>query len=382
MTAYKDEKRGTWYSAFRYTDFTGARKHTCKRGFKTKKEALQYERDFLGRQSHRADIPFKELVANYMEYKEQRLKPTTFVGKETVINKHILPYFGKRKTSEIDIKDIHEWQETIMSLRKENGEPFSKTYLKTINAQLSAIFNYAVLVYGLPGNPCTLAGSMGSSKADEMHFYTKEQFERFISYEDVPILHLGLNTLYWTGLRIGELLALTPADIFPDHVVVNKNFAKVKGVSMILETKTPRSKRIVSYPKRIYDEFQDYFHSIYGIGDDERIFPYTKQAFEKEMKRLADLAGLEQIRVHDLRHSHAALLARIGVPITEVSRRMGHESISTTWDIYGHLYPGADQDLAEKLDSIWDSNVDFQKIADVPQKRLDEEADDQPPKDA
>ena len=91
---------------------------------------------------------------------------------------------------------------------------YSPTYLKTINNQLSAIFNYAVRYYDLKSNPCVKAGSMGKSKAEEMDFWTGEEFRKFIdSVMNKRLSYMAFMTLYWTGMRMGELLALNPKDI-------------------------------------------------------------------------------------------------------------------------------------------------------------------------
>ena len=82
---------------------------------------------------------------------------------------------------------------------------YSPTYLKTINNQLSAIFNYAVRYYDLKSNPCAKAGSMGKSKAEEMDFWTGEEFRRFIdSVMNKRLSYMAFMTLYWTGMRLGD----------------------------------------------------------------------------------------------------------------------------------------------------------------------------------
>lgn len=158
-----------WYAAFNYTDWTGQNKHTCKRGFKTQREAKEYERSFLDQEKKTSDILFSSLVENYMEDMEHRLKPTTMGNKRFIIEGKLLPYFGRLKVCDIDTIKIRKWQNELISHRDEDGKPFSQTYLKTVNNQLSALMNYAVTHYSLAFNPCKAAGSMGKSKAEEMH---------------------------------------------------------------------------------------------------------------------------------------------------------------------------------------------------------------------
>ena len=91
----------------------------------------------------------------------------TMINKHYIMDDKVLPYFGEKKMNEITPADIRKWQTELIN------KEYSKTYLKTINNQLSAILNYAVRYYGLKNNPCRTAGSMGKSKADEMSFWTK-----------------------------------------------------------------------------------------------------------------------------------------------------------------------------------------------------------------
>lgn len=356
MPAYKytlKSGKTLWYANFYYTDWTGEKKHICKRGFKTQREAKDYERSFLDQQSSSSDILFSSLVANYLEDMEHRLKPTTMENKRFIIDTKLLPYFGKQKICDIDTIKVRKWQNELISYRDDDGKPFSQTYLKTVNIQLSAIMNYAVSHYRLPVNPCRAAGSMGKSKADEMNIWTQKEYERFSNAISKSSMKLAFDILFYTGMRSGELLALTPADILSSkRIDINKNYAKIKGEELFLEPKTPKAKRCISIPDFLYDDIQEYISKLYGIGNGDRIFYFQKTALEKEMKRVSERIGLKPIRVHDLRHSHASMLIELGFTPLEIAERLGHESIKTTLDTYSHLYPDKDQKLADRLNQF------------------------------
>ena len=342
-----------WYAAFNYTDWTGKKKHTCKRGFATQREAKEYERSFLDQQKDNSDILFSSLVGNYMEDMSHRLKPTTIEGKSNIFRTKILPYFADLKICDIDTIKVRRWQNELLIYRDENGKPYSQTYLKTVNNQLSAILNYAVSHYGLRSNPCHAAGSIGKSKAEEMKFWTKDQYEQFSKGIKKSAVKLAFDVLFYTGMREGELLALTPADILPDmRIDINKNYARVKGEDLLLIPKTSKSKRKLAIPEFLYSEITEYISKIYGIANNDRIFYFTKSALDKEIKRVSVAVGLEPIRVHDLRHSHASMLINMGFDIKEISERLGHESVKTTWDTYAHLYPDKDTELANRLNEL------------------------------
>ena len=153
------------------------------------------------------NMDFKAFWEIYRNDMKERLRENTMRSKDYIVELKILPYFGNRNISEISAADIREWQNTLLK------KGYSQTYLRTVNNQLSCIFNYAVKYYDLPRNPCRQAGTIGKSKADEMNFWTQDEFEQFIScMEDKPTSHCGFMILYWTGCRIGELLALTLED--------------------------------------------------------------------------------------------------------------------------------------------------------------------------
>ena len=199
--------------------------------------------------------------------------------------------------------------------------------------------NYAVIHYRLSANPCRATGSMGKSRAKEMNIWTQKQYKQFSKVIQKSSVKLAFDVLFYTGMRSGELLALTPADIFPSkRIDINKNYAKVNGEELFLEPKIPKARRCISIPDFLYDDVQEYLSKLYGIEKGDRIFYFTKSALDKEIKRIAAKVGLPIIRVHDLRHSHASML----IDPLELADRLRHESVKTTLDTYSHLYPDKD----------------------------------------
>ena len=129
MAAFKNKDNGTWYVQFRYTDWKGERQQKLKRGFATKREALEWEREFLMEKQADVNMTFESFVALYERDIKPKLKLNTWRTKESIIQKKIQPYFAKRKLSEITSKDIMRWQNEIREMRDCHGKPLSKTYL-------------------------------------------------------------------------------------------------------------------------------------------------------------------------------------------------------------------------------------------------------------
>ena len=191
----------------------------------------------------------------YAEYKRDvshKVRPNTWEEKEYIILTKILPYLGKRKINELKVTDIFEWQREIQSLTTQNGKSFSKSYLGTIHNQLSAMFNHAVRYYGLKWNVASKAGNMGSARDRNVDFWTQKEYQKFIEQvADKPQSFYGFEILYWCGLRIGELLALTPKDFdFENNVLkITKSYKKVKGKDIVTDPKTPKSIRDIVIPE-------------------------------------------------------------------------------------------------------------------------------------
>ena len=350
MVVYKDGDK--WRVLYRYTDCTGKRKQTQKRGFKTKREAKQWEQEEILKSESKLDMTFASFFEVYEVDKKNRVRENTWESKAHIIRTKILPFFGDRRISEIEPKDILAWQGKLLDYRGEHGERYSQTYLKTIHSQLSAIFNHAVRFYHLPSNPAQKAGTMGREEHKEMLFWTKEEYLKFADIMmDKPRSYYAFEMLYWCGIRVGELLALTPAD-FDFHrqtVTINKSYQRLKGRDVITSPKTIKSNRVVKMPEFLCEEMQDYIRMLYEVGANERIFQITKSYLHHEMDRGAKEAGVKRIRIHDLRHSHISLLIEMGFSALAIADRVGHESIDITYR-YAHLFPNKQTEMANQLD--------------------------------
>ena len=351
MAIYKEEKTGTWRVIYRYTDWTGLKKQTQKRGFKTKREAQAWEREQLHRATSDLEMTFASFAAQYAQDMKTRLKNNTWETKEHIIRTKLLPYFGKLKMCNITAQQVITWQNEMMNHRDSHGKPYSPVYLKTVHNQLSAIFNHAVRYYNLRENPCKKAGSMGKKKNREMLFWTKEEYLRFSeAMMDKPMSYYAFEILYWCGIREGELLALTPADFNFEKgtVTINKSYQRINKQDLITTPKTEKSNRTITMPQFLADEMEDFLKTLYGIQPDDRIFTVTKNYLYHEMDRGAKEAGVKRIRVHDIRHSHVSLLIDMGFSATAIADRVGHESIDITYN-YAHLFPSKQTEMANRL---------------------------------
>lgn len=351
MPAYKDDTKGTWYAAFYFTDWTGKKTKKLKRGFDTKKEALAWERDFLQQSNADLSMKFGSFVEIYSNDVKSRLKENTWLTKEHIIETKILPYFKDKKINEILPKDVIQWQNLMMDCEKKDGQAYSPVYLRTLCSQLSAIFNHAVRFYDLKSNPVQKAGQMGKKKGKEVDFWTKEEYLRFADVmRDKPLSYYAYQMLYWTGLRMGELLALTPSDFDfnTKTVTVSKSYQRLQGKDVITSPKTEKSNRTISMSDFLCEEMEEFINSFYKIQPDQRIFTVTKNYLHNEMTRGCKVSGVKRIKVHALRHSHVSLLIEMGFSVVAIGNRVGHESENITYQ-YCHLFPNIERAIADQL---------------------------------
>lgn len=369
MSVYKNTKTGKWYCIFRVTDWTGRRKQVKKSGFARRADAVQYEREYTVKKSGSLDMTFSSMIDIYMADARTRLRPTTCATKQNIFDTKILPYFRDQCVADISPGAIREWQNVLIKMG------YSPTYLRSINNQLSAVFNYAMKYYNLPQNPVRVAGTMGSKHAKEMNFWTLDEFSRFIAgMEGEPTACMAFNILFWTGMREGELLALclNDVDFKRRGIYVRRDFERAEGVDYIQDPKTERSIRFIPAPDFLLDMIRDFAARLYEYDPADRLFPFTKYWLGEQLRRCCARTGVKVIRVHDVRHSHVSLLVNNGADPLLVARRVGHKRITTTLETYSHLYPDKGQAMAAALNTLKEEH-DLEELC-----RVEEQPDPDP----
>lgn len=347
MPVYKDKERNTYYCRFYYTDWQGQKRQKCKRGFKLQREAKEWERLFLEQFAKNPDITFESLYEKYKEYITPRIRESTAHTRFHMMDRHILPFFKDRVISDISPADISAWQIEMM------GKGLSDTYLRSANTYLKTVFAYAVEYLGLERTPCRKP--IGSTKTQNVDFWTPEEYSLFIhECRDNIEYYTIFEILYYTGMRAGELLALTLNDIdFKNNQIsINKTFYHLTGRDTIQPPKTAKGERTVNIPDFLTDEIREYIKHLYKPDPNDRLFPkqlnYIRSAFNIRVKR----SGVKKIRIHDLRHSHASTLIHLGANPVLVAERLGHESPDITLKTYSHLFPSSQAEIVQKITKV------------------------------
>lgn len=345
--AYREKDTKLWSAQWFEVNARGEKKKRRKRGFETKREALEYERQKKLSSARSMDMKLSEFMEVYFEDKQNELKERTIKNKRYMMDQHIIPYFGNRMMSEITAAQIIQWQNEMQT------KGFSESYLRMIQNQLTSLFTHASRIYDLQANPCKKVKRMGNSDSRSLDFWTTEEYQTFIqTMEPGTRYYLIFEILFWTGCRIGELLALCPMDICWDknQISITKTYYRTGGQDVITEPKTKQSVRVIEIPEFLKQEIKDYVDRHFGMPEDERLFPIVQEAVQHKMKRQMEKANVKRIRVHDLRHSHVAYLINKGIEPILIKERLGHKDIRITLNTYGHLYPNQQRKVADLLD--------------------------------
>lgn len=342
MPAYKNDA-GRWYCAFYYKDWTGKRKKKKKEGFPTKREALEWERRYIEEQEGAPTMSFEALYGLYRKDCTCHLKKSTMISKFAMIDKHILPRFRRLCITEITPATVRAWQTEVL------GKGYSQSYCYSLHRQLSAILNFACRYYGLQANPVARAGSIGRNEVHQA-FWTLDDFHRFAMTLREPAQIMLFYLLFWTGCRIGEVLALTWDDVGANAIHISKTMSRLHGAPYIRAPKTKESVRTVNLPAFISSMLADYKRLTVYTGSE--LFQTTSSAAARLLARHAEQAGIERIRIHDLRHSHASMLIQAGVPAIAIAERLGHKNAQTTLRVYAHLYESTKDEVVSVLEKI------------------------------
>lgn len=197
--AYREKDTKKWTAQWFETNVMGEKKKRRKRGFETKREALEFERSKKLSNERSMDMKLSDFIEIYFSDKQNDLKDRTIKNKRYMMQQHIVPYFGNQMMSEIKASQIIQWQNEIQK------KGYSDSYLRMIQNQLTSLFTHAAKIYDLPVNPCKKVKRMGNSDSRSLNFWTLDEYKQFIqTMEPGTRYYLMFEMLFWTGCRIGD----------------------------------------------------------------------------------------------------------------------------------------------------------------------------------
>ena len=310
-------------------------------------------------------LTVEALYEEYIANKKMDVRETSLDKTMRNLQRYVIPQVGDVKINKLTVQTLQGWKQYMMDLK------LAMSTRRNIFGEFRALLNYAVKMNYLPKNPLSSVGNFKDpydvNKTDKLHYYTPEQFKKYIQIARKNASNLTewgyyvfFCIAFYTGARKGEINALRWTDIEGDILHIRRSIAqKLKGEDRETPPKNKSSYRSLQMPDplvKILKEHRQRQQSVEGFQEDFRVCGGIKCLRDTSISnaniRYAEQAGLEPIRIHDFRHSHASLLANEGINIQEIARRLGHSKIEITWNTYSHLYPREEERAIQILNKI------------------------------
>lgn len=374
MPIYKTDQKKDGKQQYRvrinYVDQSGKPRQLTRVAYGAT-EAKDLERQLseeIKKTSPAARKTMKSLYDEYIEACKSELRESTWDKKRRMFESTILPLVGDIKLDKFSVAAAQKFKTGIVS------RDIKRTTAGNYCKELSAMLNFAVKLEYIPKNPMKQIGRIKPTEFDmpekKVRYYTADEFRRYIAVakeraEKCQTLtdwdyYVFFMIAFFTGMRKGEINALKWSDIDVDTIRIRRSInQKLKGADRETETKNGPSIRDIRMPQPLIDALADHrkrYESESGFTEDFRVCGGQKSlrdtTIEKRNSSYAKAAGLPHRTIHEFRHSHASLLANNGINIQEISRRLGHENVTITWNTYSHLYPKEEERAIEILNKI------------------------------
>lgn len=299
---------------------------------------------------------FEEAYFKYLSYLKLKVKPQSYNKIKNRFKNNIMEYFKNKKISDINEENILLWQIEI------EKKGFSYSYKKTLYFTLVGFYNFLIKFNYIDKNIVKNVGNFKNiyELKKDIDFFTYEDYKKFIDVIDNDLYKLLFEFLFFTGVRLGEALALKNSDVLDDKIIINKTISKecFNGNRIITNPKTKKSIRTIQIDNILKQKLEkhkkkNFSNESFLFGDTKPLSPST---IERYKNKYCKIANVKQIRIHDFRHSHATLLIYNNVPIQDISKRLGHANVSTTLDVYTHVIEDKEKRVINTLNKIRLSN--------------------------
>lgn len=372
MPIYKTGKSKDGKAQYRvfvsYTDRDGKYRKASRTVYgsaEAKLEELRLLAD-VGKANRPTAITLQLLSERMLEAKQSEIRQTSLDKTASVLRNHILPYLGGARLDELTPQRLQEWKNAIAE------KAIATSTKNNAYKELRAVLNFGVKMDYFPKNPLDKIGRFRDAyfthEHEALHYYTPEQFRRFIAAAETERhrsvsdngYYVFFNLAFYTGMRKGEINALTWSDIEGNLIHVRRSVTqKTKNGDRETPPKNKSSYRTLQIPQKlitILDEHKQLQRQIKGFSEEFRVCggtaPLRDSNLEKRNRHFAEQADLPHLRIHDFRHSHASVLANAGINIQEVARRLGHSNVQQTWNVYSHLYPKEEERALAVLETV------------------------------
>lgn len=348
-------KEGTYYYSVWYMNENNVRKQKKQESvkWKSKKDAREAEMRFLASLQIKSNesLTYNELQNRFINEKRNRCKPRTITTYEETHKFHIMKQFGEKFVNEITTNDILEWQSKLLV------QGYKNSYLKTLQENFKRVLNWGVKHDYIKNNPFKCETAKRQEFKKEMEIYTPDEFKKLYDSIDDFEWKIIFQTLYWTGIRKGELMALRFCDVDIEGSAIKISKTYDTRNHLVTPPKTNNSNRIVDIPYELTQNLEQFINQkMKTIGYNKNLFlfgmyrPIASTTLDNRNRKYSKKAGLKQIRIHDYRHSHVSLLINEKVDDFVISKRLGHtrDMVNNT---YGHLFKDKGKEIINTLNT-------------------------------
>lgn len=358
----KTKRNGTVYDVvFRIVTLAGEEKQKKLSGFKSKTLAKEAHARFItencelvkGMKKKKTDreIPtVGELIREYIASLGNQNKETTIYDKKHIYDLWILPKYKDTKITDLTKEELYKWQDELWTTQNPKTNDFySWKYLTKVKGHFAVFLEWCNDRYGYSNNLKSVKTPKRRQQKTEMKFWTKDEFETFISHVDNPKYHTFFMMMFFTGRRIGEIIALSHKDVQKDKITFNKTIARKTLDGSPWKITATKADKTATVPicRTLQKEL-----SLYQPPEGDFFFngetPLSNNAITKAFKKYIQISGVKEIRLHDLRHSFVSMCIHLGANYNVIADLIS-DTVEQVIQTYGHLYVSDKIDIITKL---------------------------------
>ncbi|MFC5647645.1 tyrosine-type recombinase/integrase [Paenibacillus solisilvae] len=354
-----------WEFVFDYY-FKGKRKQIRRRGFNSKREAND-SLQLLQREVHDDEYikQNNKTIAEFMNYWLENIRvleceATSYYNNTLYLKNHIAPRIGSTKLQELSAMQCQEFVKSL------HDDGFARNTIDRVCTLVKLALDKAI-EYKLVKENKMRNVTLPKKTKRQITVWTVDQINQFLNFTKERRYYCVYAIALLTGMRQGEILGLRWKDIdYEKKIISVRQTLTHYGKEIKDSTKTISGERNISISEQLiivlkeqeqrYIEFKkntmninDMDLVIFNLKDGSTVFPSNlTKSYMKDVER----SGLPHIRFHDLRHSHATMLIQQNINVKVISERLGHSKVGVTLDVYSHVLPSMQQEVAERLDNI------------------------------
>ena len=298
------------------------------------------------------------LRTRWLPTRQDRLRPTTAFRYEQMIDRYVLPHIGRVPLRSLTIRHLEDLYAHLRRAGGHDGGPLAPKTVLNVHQILRTALRDAERAGLVHRNVARLMDPPCHGAAPEQRCWNEHQLRQFLQLAMTHRLGPAIWLAAMTGMRRGEVLGLRWSDIDLDTATLSiRRSVSCTGYQVhTTPTKTRTSRRAIDLDQRTMDVLREWRHQqlseLAAVAADGTVFtrtdgePVHPHALSQTVSRLQRSAGVPTIRLHDLRHTHATLMLKHGIPLKVVSERLGHSTPAFTMAVYQHVLPGMQRDAA------------------------------------